>query len=286
VTIGPAALAALACFGMVGAPAASADDCAYDAATKTVTVSHTLTTSITIVRDGQAITARNSIGALPCGEATVRNTDAIAVLNTSGTPDAIDLGGGAFAPGATREPAGRSEIDFQVTGNGRDDLMIIGSQSGRNRVTAGNGVGDTATSGAINLDGDDDADINFTRVHMLQVYGGPLSDVFSAAGGAGTGAPAHAALVFNGATGPFSTSRGDTLIGGAGLSSLIGAGGGDTLIAGTGASFISGFGGNDRIDAANGVVDLTVNGGDGVDRATLDCGLGETATQVERATCD
>src|SRR3954453_9415309 len=101
-TVGPAVLAAMACFAVVGAPAASADGCTYDAATRTVTMHHELTVVATLVRQGQAI-VMVSVGQVPCGDATVRNPDDVVVLDTTiGAPNVIDLRGGAFAPGATR----------------------------------------------------------------------------------------------------------------------------------------------------------------------------------------
>src|SRR5215813_6346475 len=102
--IGPAALAALACFASVAAPAASADDCTYDAATKTVTLTHDLNGTLSLVRQGQAIAWENFFGTLPCGDATVRNTDTAVIEDTTiNSPNVIDLQGGAFAPGATHE---------------------------------------------------------------------------------------------------------------------------------------------------------------------------------------
>jgi hypothetical protein len=218
-----------------------------------------------------------------CGQARIRNVDTIYV-NGAWFLD-IDLSGGQFAPGFTLEPTGKSEIEFAVTSPGDAAVRITGQPSGHpNTFTVGdNGMPGAQGQGAIDLNGDDDADVTFAAApphyYEVQVFGGVLPDTLSAAGGHGTGGPASAGtFIANGG------SSGDTLIGGDSYhNGLYGTDGNDTLIAGSGSSIIGGQGGNDTIDATNGVADQ-INGGSGTDTATIDCGL-DTVKNVENVAC-
>ncbi len=57
----------------------------------------------------------------------MRNTDTILFDDPNGGFDSISLTGGAFAPGATREPDGRSEIEIRYSGHGQGALFLFGS---------------------------------------------------------------------------------------------------------------------------------------------------------------
>jgi hypothetical protein len=240
--IGIAALAGTLAYA---APAARADSCSYDAATRTVTALHDEGFGMSLGRDGKAIVASSfSEGALTCGAATVRNTDTIVFRDTSsgGGFNGLNLNSGPFAPGATKEPTGKSEIEIAFSGN-RSGLNIVGQPFKRNRMTIGSGGLGDATRGLINLNNDDDADLGYSGMApgALALYGAAANDQLSAAGGKGTGGPATTGVLLDGG------------------------------------------GGNDVLLANNGVGDL-VNGEAGSDRATVDCSL-DDVSNVESTTC-
>src|SRR5215471_7582344 len=95
------ALCAAAALLMVAfvAPAGAAVSCSYTAANHTVTVNATGNSDgVTFIRNGSAI----YVNSVPCGAATVTNTDMIKVNPAAGRQNVvIDLHGGAFAPGFT-----------------------------------------------------------------------------------------------------------------------------------------------------------------------------------------
>ena len=106
-----AALASLA----LAAPGQAAT-CGF--AGSTVTVTFAANDFVTMAVSGTAITMNGA----PCGAATTSTADLIATA-TAGTGGnetfAVDLGGGPFAPGATAEPSGVSEIEFGSTSEAR-----------------------------------------------------------------------------------------------------------------------------------------------------------------------
>ena len=98
------------------AGAAVGGSCAF------VSITMSSGTSSTIVRSGDAIEFNDT----PCDAATVSNTDVIDVSSPDGFDMfTVDLSGGPFAPGATDEGDGSSEIEMTV---GRDShISIFGS---------------------------------------------------------------------------------------------------------------------------------------------------------------
>ena len=76
---------------------------------------------------------------MPCsgGEPTVANTDTVVlqVVAGGGIPP-IDLHGGPFAPGATPEADGSSEIEFSLPEVGFGVLLVLGSP-GSDSIRAG-----------------------------------------------------------------------------------------------------------------------------------------------------
>jgi Ca2+-binding RTX toxin-like protein len=124
--------------------------------------------------------------AQPCGGATTSTADSIAIAALSGDEVEITLADGPFAPGATVEADGSSEIEFEITG-GPVYLTITGS-SGADRLSAGFGAADTDT---FNLNADetvDDADVVVHRDVLLAAsldLGGGADSV--RAGDPGTG---------------------------------------------------------------------------------------------------
>jgi hypothetical protein len=272
---------------LVSTPAALADSCSFDAATRTVSALHDQGSGMAITRSGKAIIANSAnAGRLACGTATVRNTDTIVFHDTSpgGGFNSIDLQNGAFAPGATKELTGKSEIEISFIGNG-SALDIFGRQTKSNKITIGAGGFADPSRGLINLNNDDDADITYSGMApgALAVYGGAASDILSAAGGKGTGGPATTGVLLRGAPNPTDPSGPDKLFAGAGSDFLQGALGNDLLVAGTGGTTMQGGGGDDLLRARNGVAD-TLDGGPGNDTAFYDCAL-DTVTNVESSTC-
>jgi Ca2+-binding RTX toxin-like protein len=200
--------------------------------------------SATIVRSGDAI----DVNGAACGGATVSNTDRITVTGASGNETVvIDLSGGQFAPGATPEANGTSEIEFSVnllTGSG-DKLRVVGGSGADNIVLGTLGV---------NLNGDDDADVTPLGVEVFRVAAGGGGDTVSGQGGAGTGQPVATGLGIGGGTGA------DTLLGGAGN---------DTIQGGAGPDKIRGVGGNDRLSGGGGDDIIRGGSGDDVQRGRL-----------------
>jgi len=227
--------------------------CGYDAAFHGVSVSLTADTdSATLVRSGDAI----SVNGANCGAATVNNTDTIWISGGFGSRSlTIDLSGGQFAPGATAESAGTSEIEI-FSDLGPDpslDSVIISGGAGADNIRVG-------TNG-VNLNGDDDADVFFNALsrnfQLFSVLGAGGDDNISAAGDLGTGSPWLAAITLDGGVGN------DTVTGGAGPDTLIGGDGNDTLNGGSGNETISGNDGNDTLSGGAG--NDTISGGNGDD---------------------
>ena len=131
---------------------ASTSGCSFQPTTATLTIgidagSHLLR------RDGDAITYDGSA----CGEASVFNVDSIDA-SLAGVSDGdrvtftISLRGGPFAPGATPDPSGQSEIEMSVdlSGHVPDNIFVEGSRH-RDRLSL---VGED-----FSLNGDSDADV-------------------------------------------------------------------------------------------------------------------------------
>ena len=93
---------AAAIFVAAPAGAGAATSCSFAGSTATVTMT-TTNDAATLGRSGNAI----QVNGVNCGAATVTNTDLISVVGTpdSGQRVAVDLTGGALAPGLTAEGA-------------------------------------------------------------------------------------------------------------------------------------------------------------------------------------
>jgi Ca2+-binding RTX toxin-like protein len=236
--------------GLLGTapPVIAADACSFDAATATVTASVSGFTPETSLRNtmsvsGDAILFEGD----RCGEATTTNTNTILVTG-SGRDDVfvVDLRGGPFAPGATPDPDGSSEIEFQVDlGAGPDLLRIFGAR-GPDRIVVG--------SSGVDLDDDAAANITMTRMAAL-VLGLGGDDVLSGRGGADTGGEHELFLGLFGGGGRdrlIGGSRGDTLVGGGGADALVGRGGADILVGRAGRDVLKGGGGGDLLIGGRG----------------------------------
>jgi Ca2+-binding RTX toxin-like protein len=249
-------------FGLLGTgpPATAAVACSFDAATATVTASVSGFTPERSRRNtmsvgGDAILFEGD----RCEEATTTNTDTIVVTGT-GSDDVfvVDTRSGPFAPGATPDPIGSSEIEFQVDLGGGPDLLRIFGTDGPDRIVVG--------SSGVDIDDDAAANITMTRMAAL-VFGLGGDDVLTGRGGAGTGGAYELFLGLFGGGGRDRLnggSRSDTLVGGGGADGLIGRGGGDILVGRSGRDITKGGGGGDLLIGGRGRDRMT--GGPGHDQ--------------------
>src|SRR4051794_2764605 len=239
--------------GALASPLAAraANSCGYDPATRQLTVDSDGSSSLN--------TFAGSIYLLPggpgtCGAATTANTDSIVVHVPQ---DAGFLLVGRFAPGATPEPLGESEIEITVHG---------ASHLG---VSLGDDAPQHLTYGAKGVAVDDDADLDVRAADTTSITTttGAGDDVVSGQGGRGTGGTYPGFVNVRGGDGD------DALTGGLGGSVLEGGPGSDTLrAAGPGRDRLLGQADDDTLLAADGSRDI-VNGGPGSDRAHVDEGL-------------
>ena len=207
-----------------GAPAGAVVNCTFSSGTVSVT--------ITAPNEGATI-ARTAggqiqVGGVQCGTATVTNTDKITVAGALGAQAArFDLANGGFAPGATAEGTGTSEIEIEI------DLMTGNETTAQPDSVSitGTGAADTVRMGTlgINANGDDDADItgpagggtSTIRAEAYDIAGLAGPDVISGAGGVDVGGafPIAPATRLDGGPAPDQLTGGDssdTLIGGPG----------------------------------------------------------------------
>jgi Ca2+-binding RTX toxin-like protein len=209
-------------------------------------------------QDNHILFAMGDAAASPCGTATVQNTDSVDVSGGAGAQSfRLSLAGGPFGPGATAEPTGASEIEFDVDlGGDEDDELVV----------AGDGVADSLVIGTdgINLNAGedpDDVDVVVSGVADLALEGAAGNDAVSGNGGEGTGSPY--------------AGGGLSLRGGDDADTLTGSPGDDVLSGGEGADQLDGGGGIDTVSYFSAPSAVTVDlgagsagGGDGVDALT------------------
>jgi Ca2+-binding RTX toxin-like protein len=270
-------------------------DCAYNAATKSVTAGIGAGGAATLAVVGGAI----HFGSTPsaCGAATTTNTNSITVNAAGGSVEhlTVDQLGGALAPGATAEATGISEIELTVNlGDTTDQVTVRGTTAADTLAIGSKGV---------SFDNDTDVDVTFTPLpSKIELIGGGGGDILTARGGFGSG------QVFAGPVTLRAGDGGDTLtgsdfadliVGGAGADvvsgglsadeirgeggndQLHGNDGGDLLVGGAGADSLVGATGNDTLEAADGQADTTLSGGAGVDTCSFDAGLDPPRSGVE-----
>jgi Ca2+-binding RTX toxin-like protein len=271
--------------------------CTYAAGSKTVTatISSTPPATATLTVVGGEI----RFGATPsaCDGATTANTDTITVVGASGAAQTlvVDQSGGAFAPGATAEGSGTSEIELGVNlGDAADQVVVIG--------TAGDDVLAMGAKG-LALNGDTDVDVTFSPLpSSIELVGGGGTNVLTARGGNGAGAVFAGSVTLRaGSAGDELTGSNlaDLIVGGAGADTVYGYGGNDTvqgeggddklngadgnddITGGTGADNFSGGNGNDTLRANDGQADTAINGGSGTDTAYYDGALDPGPSAVE-----
>jgi RTX calcium-binding nonapeptide repeat (4 copies) len=300
-----AAVAGLLMLGASFAPAASARmRCSYSGAPQnqlTVTADRGALGEIT--RRGQEIVVREFLArSSPCqgGIPTVLNTDTITVF-PRGEEDFVDvlLGGGAFAPGATPETEGASEIEIEF--EGREAFGEVGGTGGADEFHWGPGPGNHA---GLNLNprdaGDQDVDVTLRGgfFAFLVAAGGSGNDTIVPAPGApfrnrgvfsegGRGddrliAPRNSGGILEGGAGDDLLVGGrqdDELLGGDGNDRLRGAGGADLIAAGRGRDLIFGGPGRDRINSGADVLGRLPR--DSV-RDRIGCGAGRDRVNADR----
>lgn len=216
------------CFSAGAALAQSAPTCEFDEGSATVTVT---------VNGQAANVTRNAAGTIrlngvPCGAATVTNTDTIR-LNGGVLVDSIIMTGD-FAPGLTPEGDGASEIEMVVLlGEGKDSVRF-------NNTSAADTL--TFTAGGIDVGGDGDEDITTAGTDVVKVFTLDGDDTVDASDYAGGGK-----LVIKGGNGNdnltgsdqndtiFGQDGDDVINGGAGLDTIWGGNGNDDLFGGAGA---------------------------------------------------
>jgi hypothetical protein len=135
----------------------------YDAALKSV--------SATIAPGAQAtlkvVSGAIHFGAAPvaCGAATTTNTNSITISGAGGTVEtlALDMSGGAFAPGATAE-SGTSEIEITALLGDTTDVVVVHGTPGNDVIRMG--------STGMGLHADSDRDVTFTPLPtQVEIFG-------------------------------------------------------------------------------------------------------------------
>src|SRR5262245_46975571 len=218
-------------------------------------------------------------GATQCGTATVNNTDGITVDGDGSTGVLVlDLRGGPFAPGESPEASGTAEIEINATVGtaSLSAIAFVGSDNADDIVAGDNNSGATSSNGdgAVNWDGDSDADVTFlmgsgNEVFEIDGFGG--ADLVSLNGGSGHGGPLEQISTF-----VFGGDGNDTLTGTSfdADGTPVDSNTGDTLAGNDGNDTLNGLGGDDQLeDDGNLDPDTTcatdeldvLNGGDGED---------------------
>jgi Ca2+-binding RTX toxin-like protein len=262
-TIGTGLLAAIA-FCALAAPAAARVSCAYsDGGIPFLPQGNVLTVTFNggdvgqIVRKGTDIRVFDeedvSIGCTG-GPATVANTDTIAIESDPDASEALailDLGGGQFAPGATDEGDGSSEIEFDVNMQGREGYVFIQGSAGGEQLRFGRNA--TVPGGNLNAGQEasgPDTDVTLAGVG-LAVDGGRGNDTILTGGGAGFDAPLSKGFAFffgnRGSDRIVGGNKTDILIGGPGRDILSGQAGGDLVVGGPGRDTLFGGPGSDEV---------------------------------------
>jgi hypothetical protein len=255
--------AALACVAVGSAPAlAGASPCTYNPATKVASVVDSSgVKQLRVAVNGDLIfTQDGGNPPLSCvgggTVATTANTDRVSVFaQAKGASDGVvlDQAKGAFAPGATPEADGNSEIELGLSGQS-GHLSVFGTPG--DDVIRVRPLDRVSTIAGIGFGADDDDDVTFTASDVALV-GGDGADLLSGQGYGQFAEPARLPLGFSGGAGD------------------------DTIIGGLGVDHFAGNAGNDSLQTADGNPEL-VSGGPDVDRAVRDGA--DTLFDVESST--
>lgn len=271
--------------------------CTYDAATKTVRLHLSFDHVVRLI----VVSGRIEFADLAsfqrkgqCGTATNRNTDTIRLTEEQAGTSRLQLGEalGKFAPGATLEATGKSEIEIEL---GTVRAVTLGGTDNSDRYAIG--------SAGISVNTDDDVDIIGT-ITDAWLLGNAGNDIITGRGAYGSGAPLGAPAPgriywFSGGDGNDQVRGGDggdvldgdwgddivngyagadDIDGGGGNDTLYGVGGNDTIDGGYGLDTIYAGTGNDTILAHDETAD-TIDGSSGTDYADVDSQ--DSATSVE-----
>jgi Ca2+-binding RTX toxin-like protein len=205
---------------------------------------------VRIIRGGDAINlvAGDEYGdseiLLACsgGAATVTNTDTITIEDGSLFGVQIDLSNGQFAPGATAEPDGASEIEFKATTAAKFEVLSVVGSPGADTIDLGR-----TTTGrlGVNLNpaaeaGSPDPDLEFDGPGIPLISGRRGADVIRGQGVGGFAGPYDTRLVAAGGAG------GDVIAGGTGSNVLLGGDGRDRLFGSNRRDVLLPEGGRDR----------------------------------------
>ena len=248
---------------------AGSGTCTYDSVSQTVTVTAIGEGPfyIRLRRQGAEIWFKNPYDPPyeyeSCGGATVYNTDLIEFHDETEAARGnlvIEQERGSFAPGATPEPRGLSEIEFDIaTGSGYGVLGIVGTPQSDRVVGGDRGL-------KLNRDADLDVRVSGPGLTYL-VYGDAGDDFVFLDGREGTGSAGAVAVTHRMGGGPgddylVGDSKHDGFTGGGGDDSMYGSGGEDFFYTGAGADRIFGGPGSDEILTHNGPDYVEAGSGD------------------------
>jgi Ca2+-binding RTX toxin-like protein len=200
---------------------------------------------------------------IPCsgGNPTVTNTDRISVLQNAKAEFGsvtIDESAGPFAPGATPEADGTSEIEFGLNLPGRGSAVGVKGSDGPETIPFGmlpSGAPGTNLNAREEPAASADADVEAPGSRFFEVDSEGGDDIVSGLGGPGLVGPLRGSIVFaNGGTGNDllqAAPVGAELSGDEGRDTVIGSPRRDFLEGGTGRDKIFGGHGDDRIFAVD-----------------------------------
>ncbi|MGH3103841.1 MAG: calcium-binding protein, partial [Gaiellaceae bacterium] len=207
----------------------------------------------------------------------------------------IDQSGGLFAPGATAEANGVSEIEMSVLLGDATDVVVVNGTAAADTISVGtNGFAFTT---------DADADVSLSPLPAaVEIFGFAGPNTLTGRGGSGAGSPFPGKLVLHagdsgdtlqGGAGDDELHGGagndvlegrdgnDTAYGGAGNDSVAGNDGHDELVGGAGLDALIGGDGDDVMRADDDEADTNLSGGPGNDTAYYDEGIDVTPVAVE-----
>jgi Ca2+-binding RTX toxin-like protein len=174
-----------------------------------------------------------------CEGARTTDTNKIKVVGSTLSEDiTINLENGPFAPGASSESSGSSEIEFELDlGSGTDRVTLLGG-NGADRLGF-------VKPGQASLNGDSDVDVEMSGINIWTLDGGAGNDLLN-----GRGAPS---VEIWGREGD------DRLVGGPGSDDLYGdsgasptGDGNDMLVGGGDDDYLRGYRGRDTLQGSDG----------------------------------
>jgi Ca2+-binding RTX toxin-like protein len=247
--LGAAAIAA------VPSAASASANCSYDQATRTMNLRYGAADTNLLVTNGPTLQYSQGGGFLfSCFStsgvpATAANTDKVVIKAASGTGAAVQTTTIDEHNGRFLESNPKMQF-FVFTGTGRDRL-IVRETSGADRVRLLNQTGGLAIGPAVDLNYDGQVDVRMTTGFdsIVQVNAGGGADLIDAS----------TASVYQ--------------------TVQLGEGGNDVLVGGKLGDNLNGGSEDDRIFAKDGVIEA-INGGSGIDKATLD--LNDQPTSIEQ----